>query len=211
MICIAQHHPAESPGFINAWAQARGVPTYIWHALHEAPPVYSADPIILLGGPYSVNDDLPFLRRERAWLQSCVLAGAPVFAICMGAQLLAQTLGASVRRLANPETGWCTVDVLGQSVPLLQWHEEAFDAPTGAHGIASNGVQACQAFAHGQHIGVQFHAEWTPAIVAELNQQFPDSPLRSLLDDADPRFTAAATILFNLLDRWHASAQAAKR
>jgi GMP synthase-like glutamine amidotransferase len=202
MIRIAQHHPAEGPGFVEAWAQARGLQIDIWHALQHAPPALSADPIILLGGPYSVKHDLPFLHRERAWLQACLHAGAPVFGICMGAQLLAQCLGATVRRLQHAETGWCTLEVNGTRLPLLQWHEEAFDAPSDARCIASNAVQPCQAFEQGRHIGVQFHAEWTPAIVAALNQQMPDSPLRALRDDADLRYANAAHVLFDLLDGW---------
>ncbi|HMC60681.1 MAG TPA: type 1 glutamine amidotransferase, partial [Candidatus Solibacter sp.] len=62
--------------------------------------------LIFLGGPMSANDDLPYLRQEMELLAQATAADRPVLGICLGAQLLAKSLGARVYRNPVKEIGW---------------------------------------------------------------------------------------------------------
>jgi GMP synthase-like glutamine amidotransferase len=206
---IIQHHPAEGPGFFLDCLSANALDfdshqAYQWTSANDLPKTSSA-PLILLGGPYSVNRPPAFLKLEADWLANCLNAGAPVFAICMGGQLLAKQLGAKVRLMPTPESGWCELHLSnGQQLTALQWHEEVFDLPAGARVMAHNTQHSCQGFRLGPHIALQFHPEWTPEIVAALNQSFgTESPLRDLdLGNLSP-FQAVKQWLEAVFSDWY--------
>ena len=143
------------------------------------PPV-SAQPLIVLGGPYESNAGPMWLEAERQWLAGCLDQGAAVFAICLGAQLLALSLGGNVRRMDRTETGWTRVTFVdGQHLNVLEWHEAAIDLPPDARLLASSDQCKQQMYCVGPtRVGLQFHPEWTAESVATLNAHFGDeSPL----------------------------------
>lgn len=177
---LIQHHPAEGPGAIADWADSRSLTLKVFRAdLGQLPPV-SAAPLIVLGGPYESKAGPAWLEKERQWLAQSLEHGAPVFAICLGAQLLALSLGGNVRRMERPETGWTTVKFAdGQSLDVLEWHEDAIDLPPGAQLLASSEHCEQQMYrTRPTRLGLQFHPEWNAASVATLNAHFAgDSPL----------------------------------
>jgi GMP synthase-like glutamine amidotransferase len=71
-----------------------------------APDVDAYSALIFLGGPMSANDDLPYLRQEMEWIAQATASDRPVLGICLGAQLLARSLGARVYRNPVKEIGW---------------------------------------------------------------------------------------------------------
>ena len=101
------------------------------------------DGLVVLGGPMSVNDDdrLPHLVTEMNLIEAALSRNLPVLGICLGAQLIAKTLGAAVYPNQEKEIGWYDVSPTdhAQSDPLLgafsatekifQWHGETFDIP----------------------------------------------------------------------------------
>jgi len=201
---LIQHHPAEGPGAIAEWAESRGLPLNIFRAdLGQLPPV-SAQPLILLGGPYESNAGPTWLEAERQWLAGCLDQNAAVFAICLGAQLLALALGANVRRMEATETGWTSVKFAdGQKLNVLEWHEDAIDLPPGAQLLASSDQCEQQMYRVGPaRVGLQFHPEWNAASVATLNAHFADeSPLpRGEADSA--AHAAVFEWLQATLDEW---------
>ncbi|MCW8278154.1 gamma-glutamyl-gamma-aminobutyrate hydrolase family protein [Pseudomonas sp. PCH199] len=204
---LIQHHPAEGPGAIATWAAARGVTLNIFRAdLGQLPPISPA-PAILLGGPYESNAGPAWLEAERQWLAGNLKQGAPVFAICLGAQLLALSLGGNVRRMAQSETGWITVNFIdGQRLKVLEWHEDAIDLPLDAQLLASSTQCEQQMYRAGPtRVGLQFHPEWNAESVAVLNQHFAnESPLpREPQDSAD--YAAVFDWLQVTLDQWWAA------
>ena len=205
---LIQHHPAEGPGAIADWAASRGVTLNVFRAdLGQLPPV-SAAPAILLGGPYESNAGPAWLEAERQWLAGSLDQGAAVFAICLGAQLLALSLGGNVRRMDRTETGWTSVNFIdGQRLKVMEWHEDAIDLPPNAQLLASSEQCEQQMYRVGPtRVGLQFHPEWNAQSVAVLNQHFADeSPL-----PRDPQDSAAHAAVFDwlqvTLDGWWASA-----
>jgi GMP synthase (glutamine-hydrolysing) len=204
---LIQHHPAEGPGAIAAWAGSRGLTLNVFRAdLGQLPPV-SAQPLILLGGPYESNAGPAWLDAERQWLAGCLDQGAAVFAICLGAQLLALSLGGNVRRMDRTETGWtpvCFAD--GQVLKVLEWHEDAIDLPPGAQLLASSDQCAQQMYRAGPaRVGLQFHPEWNVEAVATLNTHFGEE---SPLPRGEPDNAAHAAVfqwLQATLDEWHSA------
>ncbi|WP_448111090.1 type 1 glutamine amidotransferase [Pseudomonas lini] len=201
---LIQHHPAEGPGAIAEWARSRGITLNVFRAdLGQLPPV-SAAPVILLGGPYESNAGPTWLEAERQWLADSLDQGASVFAICLGAQLLALSLGGNVRRMSRPETGWTTVTFAdGQVLKVLEWHEDAIDLPADAQLLASSDVCEQQMYRVGAtRVGLQFHPEWNSESVAILNEHFAEeSPLPRGPEDS-ASYAAVFCWLQATLDEW---------
>ncbi len=134
-----------------------------------------AEILIVMGGPISVNDGerFPFLGDVIDAIRHRIDARLPTLGICLGAQLIARAMGAAVVPMAAPEIGWqsLTLTPEGQasplrhlSTPVLHWHGETFEVPTGGQALASTPACPNQAFAVGDHtLALQFHIEVSAA------------------------------------------------
>ncbi|MDJ0737934.1 MAG: glutamine amidotransferase [Nostocaceae cyanobacterium] len=135
------------------------------------------DILIVLGGPIGAYDDkdYPFLIDELRLLEQRLAADLPTIGICLGAQLIARSLGAKVYPGAEKEIGWSKielteagknsplVDLDVEQTPVLHWHGDTFDLPGGAIRLASNSLYLNQAFSWGKAcMGLQFHLEVIP-------------------------------------------------
>ncbi|MCE2403994.1 MAG: type 1 glutamine amidotransferase [Dehalococcoidia bacterium] len=145
-----------------------------------SPPLEELDLIIALGGPLSANDPYPALRLERRFLADAMASGVPVFGVCLGAQLMARSLGGQVEPTGGYEFGlrkiWVTWEgsrdpVFGKiRVPLVPTlHGECFTVPAGAVELAF-GYMLCRdgtfrrqslAFRSGISYGFQFEPQLT--------------------------------------------------
>lgn len=202
-LIVVQHHPAEGVGEIAVWATRRGITLDIHRADLGELPAVARHPCLLLGGPCALNHPPAWLQRERAWLRERIVDEVPVFGICLGAQLLADALGATIHPLDHAETGWTPIHFSdGSTLDALQWHEDSFTLPPGARPLARSELCTQQMFASGtRHIGVQFHPEWNATLVDDLNAYFGEaSPLPRHVD-AD-RFARVAKWLDQQLDEW---------
>lgn len=172
-INILQHTPNEGPGTILDWAKQRGHAAYIYHPaqFNKLPTAAETDFLVILGGPMSPNDDLPWLAAERQLIRQLLDQGKPLFGACLGAQQIALTLGAAVHPASYKEVGWAPVTKQGTGLPAfpaqaiaLHWHQDAFDLPAGSQLVFSSALNPNQGFLYRQNVlGLQFHFE--PALV----------------------------------------------
>jgi GMP synthase-like glutamine amidotransferase len=172
-VLILQNLTGDGPGHLGSWLAKRGIPFDVFNA--EAGDAYPASivgyrALALLGGEMSANDDLPHLRQAERLILQAMAAGAPVIGHCLGGQLMARALGASVRESPVPEIGWQPMTVADSEAArawfgepgertVYHWHGESFDLPPGAERLASNAACPNQAFAIGRHLAMQFHVE----------------------------------------------------
>jgi GMP synthase (glutamine-hydrolysing) len=183
-VCCLEHASFEGPGSIVAWADERGhdVRTVRLYRDEPLPSVEEVDLLVVMGGPMSVRDEAayPWLMAERRLIARCLAGGHFVFGVCLGSQLLAESLGARVYRNRFKEVGWLPLKqvsphssshLLGQlprEFTAFHWHGETYDLPSGTTHVARSEGCSIQAFEHPYALGLQFHLEITPDGIACL-------------------------------------------
>jgi GMP synthase-like glutamine amidotransferase len=209
-VTIFRHVPFEGAGRIEPVLRARGI-EFDYCDLFSGmavPDAGGCQGLIFMGGPMSVNDDLPYLRREEHVIRDAVSRGVPVLGICLGAQLIARALGAAVYRNPAKEIGWFDVTFTAEADPLFgglesetgfHWHGETFDLPEGARLLASSGLCANQAFRVGEKTyGIQFHLEVTPDMIGEWCVQDENcGDVRELTAPLDPQHNMSRLVQLN--------------
>jgi GMP synthase-like glutamine amidotransferase len=178
-ICSLEHAAEEGAGKIAEWAQRRG---HNFQAIRldlgeRLPPVGALDFLVIMGGAMNVYQyrDYPWLAAERDLIGAAVAARKAVLGVCLGAQLIADVLGARVVQNAEREIGWFPIR---QTAPhplfagfpteytAFSWHGDTFGIPPESLRVAESDACANQAFVHGDRVvGLQFHVEVTPAAV----------------------------------------------
>lgn len=225
-VAIFRHTPTEGPGYFATYLDGRSIP---WKLVKvdagEMPP---ADPgeysgLAFMGGPMSVNDELPWIPGELALIDRAVQEDIPVLGHCLGGQLIAKALGGTVGPNPVKEIGWGRVDVLdsgearawfGETRGFLSfhWHGETFTLPQGAVRIAESPACANQAFVLGKHLGMQCHVEMTPEMIRtwcgtgkeEIAQcAYPSVQQTGEIErHIEPRLAALNGVAARLYDRW---------
>jgi GMP synthase-like glutamine amidotransferase len=181
---VLQHIRCEPPGLFSGLLNDRGaaIETIELDEGGELPDWHKVGLVVAMGGPMSVHDEAehPWLAGEKRWIAAAVRAGVPYFGVCLGAQLLAASLGAPVHTGEIPEVGVLPVavaaaaagdpvlGVLGEQFLALQWHGDTFGIPAGAVRLAGSVAYPNQAFRFGETAyAVQFHVEVTGPMLAE--------------------------------------------
>jgi GMP synthase (glutamine-hydrolysing) len=182
--CVLQHIRCEPPGLFTGLFDDRGfaVQTVELDEGGALPDWREIDLVLAMGGPMGAYDETghPWLAAEKEWIAAAVRAGTPYLGVCLGAQLLAASLGAEVRPGDTPEVGVLPVEVtgpgradpvfgaLGDQFPALQWHGDTFAIPSGAVHLGRSAAYPNQAFRFGEvAYAVQFHVEVTDPMLAE--------------------------------------------
>lgn len=227
-LLVLQHIPCEPPAAyedeLRAWG---GALERVEVDAGDALPDWRAfDGIIAMGGPMGAYEEehFPWLSAEKRLLAEAVRAGTPVWGVCLGAQLLAASLGARVYRGPEPEVGVLPVEVtaaasrdpvfscLPARLRALQWHGDTFELPPGATRLASSTAYPHQAFVVQRAYGLQFHLEvdvalattWgeVPAYAHSLQALLGDDALPRLLDAVRVHETASIDYARRLFARW---------
>ena len=188
------------------------------------------DLVVSLGSDWSVYwpEIAHFVEREARFLRCAHDAGVPVLGICFGAQMLAHCLGGRVEKAPQAEIGWFPVvwepEINEKNVgnehfqPLFarnlwfQWHYDRFIPPAGSTVWATSSV-GVQTFSLQKSLGVQFHPEVTPAIVARwASGPGADELLRAgvkreaLIAETESSYTDSTLRAELLFDWFHAQA-----
>jgi GMP synthase-like glutamine amidotransferase len=188
---LVQHVSFEGPGAIAGAISDTGADLTVLRmdrdeALPPAAAMADVAGLVVMGGPMSVHDDLPWLTEERTLLRAAVEVGRPVLGVCLGAQQLAAALGAPVMEGPAPEWGVGEVHLTAEAdrdpvfgpaptpLPCVHWHGETFALPDGAVRLAGNVAYENQAFRFGDRAyGLQFHVEVTASLVAHWGPHLP--------------------------------------
>ena len=180
-VIIFRHAAAEGPGSLADFLDERGIP---WRLVRvdvgDALPESAAEGsgLVFMGGPMSVNDDLPWIPPVLALICEAVALDIPVLGHCLGGQLMSRALGGVVTRNPVKEIGWGEVSVAAGAVAqhwfgglrgfeAFHWHGETFSLPPGGELILSSPYCMNQGFALGRHLGLQCHVEMTGAMIRD--------------------------------------------
>ncbi len=192
-----QHVPFEGLGSIASWAkvlraQISRTRLFAGEALPSADEI---DLLVVMGGPMGVYDerDYPWLIREKEFLKQAIDTGTHILGVCLGAQLIADVLGARVYPNDHKEIGWFPIEgiqaansspienVLSNAGKVFHWHGDTYDLPAGATHLAKSRACKNQAFSVGNRIlALQFHLETTPnaarALIDNCGHEIVDAP-----------------------------------
>lgn len=176
-VAIFRHFAGEGPGYFATFLERHNIP---WKLIcvdeEEVVPASTDDfsGLCFMGGPMSVNDDLPWIPPLLALIRKAVAQDVPVLGHCLGGQLIAKALGAVVTRNPVKEIGWGEVRALPGAADwfgpearftVFHWHGETFSIPPGASRLLESDYCPNQAYALGPHLGLQCHVEMTAAMV----------------------------------------------
>jgi GMP synthase (glutamine-hydrolysing) len=191
-VLLLQHTVHEPPGVYEEVLREAGARIHRVELdeQEQLPEVLSDfDAIIAMGGPMSVNDRqrYPWLNDELVALAAAQAAGIPVLGVCLGAQLLAASLGARAYRGDCPEVAVSPVtlsadarndvvfSVLPPKFPALHWHSDTFELPKDAIWLARSDLYPNQAFRVGAlSYGLQFHLEVTRSMLDTVAAEIPE-------------------------------------
>jgi GMP synthase-like glutamine amidotransferase len=205
-ILAIQNDETDPPHLVGRWLMELGFEIKILRAYAgESVPTTVPENIagvIPLGGHMGALDDhiAPWLPNERALLADAIARDIPVFAICLGTQLLAAATGGKVTRAKIVEIGAKEIFPNAASatdsifnfvgpLPVTQWHEDEVSIlPPGAITLASSPACENQIYRVGENsYGVQFHPEADLAIVAKweahADHAFQTSGVASVLPE----------------------------
>ncbi|MBA3696603.1 MAG: type 1 glutamine amidotransferase [Methylotenera sp.] len=178
-VIIFRHSATEGPGYLATFLNQKKLPWQLVK-MDEGEPlpasITSYSGVVLMGGPMSVNDDLPWIPPLLALIREAYQVDIPLLGHCLGGQLISKALGAVVTKNAVKEIGWGEVNVSNNSVAKewfgelegfnsFHWHGETFGLPENAVHLLSSPYCQNQAYAIGKHLAFQCHIEMTPEMV----------------------------------------------
>lgn len=177
--------------------------------------------LIILGGRESAADDHlhDFMKPEQQIIRNAIQQNIPVFGICLGAQMIARSLGAKVEKnrlngQEHKEIGWTPIELseAGKTDPVLQhldgiaqfqWHEDTYYLPPGGIHLAKTSGCPQQAFKlpppNTKTYGVQFHPEVSLQVI------------RAWLDESKSLLPHQSAALWEESERCFAERHAASR
>jgi GMP synthase-like glutamine amidotransferase len=173
------------------------------------PNVPGCDAYVITGSRHSVYDDLPWIGRLAAFVETALAQRRRVVGICFGHQLLAHWFGGAV---SEAETGWRVglhearvvnregwMSPPAASLRLLNSHrDQVTRLPDGARLILHSAQCPVSGFVMGNAVAVQGHPEFSPGYTAALmasrreilGEELYAAGMASLDEPADGRMAA---------------------
>lgn len=182
--CII-HAAFENPGIIKTWARENDHSFFETHTYNneKLPGIDAFDFLIIMGGPQSPLhlEKWPYLQDEIHLIKQSIDTHKAVLGICLGAQLIAESLGAKTEKSPHREIGVFPIELLSDAAtdpifsqfphifPAMHWHNDMPGLPTGARLLAKSMGCPRQAFSIGDRIyGLQCHLEMTHESIVDM-------------------------------------------
>ena len=223
-VAIFRHSPGEGPAYFAIFLDRHAVRHQLikvdqGEAIPASADAYAG--LCFMGGPMSVNDELPWIAPILALIRDAVSKDIPVIGHCLGGQLMARALGGAVAKNAVKEIGWGRVrsthptasEWMGDigEFHAFHWHGETFTIPPGATRILDSAHCANQAFVLGPHLGMQCHVEMTESMIQRWNTQWQEETVPvstsvqspdQMYQDMASRIIAMRVVADRLYTRW---------
>ena len=184
----------EGAGYLATFLDEQNIP---WQLVKvdEGEPIPSSilaySGMVLMGGPMSVNDNLPWIAQLLALIREARDHDIPLLGHCFGGQLMSKALGAEVTKNSTKEIGWGEVTVSKnetaknwfgniETFNAFHWHAETFALPQGAIHLLASPYCQNQAWSMGNHLALQTHIEMT----AEMVQKWCEEGEKEIRDSA---------------------------
>ena len=226
-VAIFRHARIEGPGYLGTFLTDQGVPWQLIRidagdALPQNMQAYSG--MVLMGGPMSVNDALPWISPLLGLIRDADQSDIPLLGHCLGGQLISKALGAEVSRNPVKEIGWGEVQVIqgaesadwfgsATGFEVFHWHGETFALPVGAKLLLVSSHCRHQAYALGKHLVLQCHVEmtadmvrdWCAAGMQELASETGNAAVQSadeMQRDLPQRINKLNAVAHRIYGRW---------
>jgi GMP synthase (glutamine-hydrolysing) len=177
-VLIILHQESSSPGRVGNVLRALGYKLDIRRPRFGDPLPDTLDGhagAVIFGGPMSANDLDDYIRQEIDWIEVPLREQRPFLGICLGAQMLAKQLGASVapHPQGRAEIGYYPIRPTKAGLTLCpdwpgqvyHWHREGFERPAGSELLAEGDDFPVQAIRYDHAFGLQFHPDVTYAMM----------------------------------------------
>lgn len=193
-IALFRHSPTEGGGYFATFLERHSLPWTLFPVDAGVLPPPTADDfsgLCFMGGPMSVNDDLPWIEPALNLIRDADSQDVPVIGHCLGGQLMSKAFGGVVTKNPVKEIGWGRVEFIGELAAEwvglqemtaadfavfegFHWHGETFSLPPQATRILQNEYCENQAFVRGLHLGMQCHIEMTENMIRLWGKHWAD-------------------------------------
>ena len=149
--------------------------------------------IIILGGPMSVYENHDFIKDQIRLVQMAGRKKIPLIGICLGSQIIAQSVGGEVFKGPRKEIGWYSIKIESAGndglfsgfqtygPKVFQWHGDTYHLPHNAKILARSDIYP-QAFSLGSLIGIQFHLEVTEKMIQQWLREYSSEVASEKID-----------------------------
>ncbi len=174
MTLIIQHEKSTSPGSLIEWLDKNQKSYKVCELFNgdQVPVELDFDALVICGGSMNVDQESKFswMTSEKKLIRDAIANQKKVLGLCLGAQLIAESLGAKVGPMNFSEVGWHNIDILQDSkyseiqacVKVFQYHSYCFHDVPHSKNVATNSIWSHQGFSVEDHVlAFQFHPEST--------------------------------------------------
>jgi len=174
----------EHPASIADWAKENSHATTYTKVFEDAifPPTEAFDMLVIMGGVMGVyeEEEYAWMPAEKAFIKASIEAKKKVLGVCLGAQFIAEALGAKVFPHTVKEIGWLPIEKvvshrltgkLPQTFTTFHWHGDTFALPENAIHLFKTKGCAQQGFIYNDHVaGLQFHMEVKEDLLNDMTE-----------------------------------------
>ncbi len=211
-VAILRFFPIEGPGYFATFLNHHDISWQLISldkGIHPPQNLEEYSGLVLMGGPMSVHDNLPWIKPVLSLIRLAMDTDIPVLGHCLGGQLLSTAAGGSVTNNPVKEIGWGQVHVVDSPIArdwfgndltefdAFHWHGETFSIPANAVRLLSSPYCLNQAFALGIHLGMQCHIEMT----AEMIKAWCEANAEELLHNCSHTISSSEEMQMNLEER----------